>query len=165
MQKLLLLCVDDERDVLDSVIRDLEPFSPFCEIEAAESVAEARDVIDEYLSESTPLALILCDHIMPEESGIPFLIELNQNPDTRNSKKILVTGQADLEDTIQAVNNHCLDFYIAKPWQVELLQQTVKQHLTDYVIAHTNNPMQWVTYLDSRQILQAMAEKRTQFGE
>lgn len=165
MDKLLLLCVDDERDVLDSVVRDLTPFSSFCEIEATESVAEARDVIKEYQAESVPLALILCDHIMPEETGIPFLIELNQNPDTQACKKILLTGQADLNDTIEAVNHHCLDFFVAKPWKVEALQQTITEQLTNYVIEQSDNPMQWAQYLDSAKILQAMSDKRIQFGE
>ncbi|GAM75361.1 response regulator [Vibrio ishigakensis] len=165
MDKLLLLCVDDERDVLDSVVRDLGPFTAFCEVEATESVAEAREVIEEYQTESVPLALILCDHIMPEETGIPFLIELNQKSETKACKKILLTGQADLNDTVEAVNHHCLDFFVAKPWKVEELQQTIKQHLTDYVIEQFENPMQWAQHLDSAKILQAMADKRIQFGE
>ncbi|WP_237714700.1 hypothetical protein [Aeromonas sp. 159] len=42
----LILCVDDEREVLDAVIHDLAPFRSHFELEAAESVDEARAVVD-----------------------------------------------------------------------------------------------------------------------
>lgn len=87
MDKLLLLCVDDERDVLDSVVRDLGPFTMFCEVEATESVAEAREVIEEYQAESVPLALILCDHIMPEETGILSLSSSTKTAKPRRVKR------------------------------------------------------------------------------
>ncbi|CAM2834084.1 response regulator [Vibrio rarus] len=165
MDKLFILCVDDERDVLDSVIRDLSVFSEFCDIEAAESIAEAREVIGEYQAENTPLALILCDHIMPDETGVEYLIELHNEELTRNSKKILLTGQADLNDTIHAINHHCLDFYIAKPWQKATLIEVIKTHLTGYVIECESQPMQWAKFLDTNAILQAVSDKRIQFGE
>ncbi|CAM3947504.1 response regulator [Vibrio neonatus] len=165
MNKLLILCVDDERDVLDSVVRDLQQFGEFCDIEAAESVAEAREVIAEYQAENTPLAMILCDHIMPKETGVNFLIELHNNPKTLSSKKILLTGQADLNDTVNAINHHCLDFYIAKPWHKDELIKTVTAHLTRYVLDTQPDPMPWAKYLDTAKILQAMSEKRIQFGE
>lgn len=165
MEKLLILCVDDERDVLDSVIRDLKPFEEFCEIEAAESTAEAKAVIADYEKDGVPLCLILCDHIMPEETGVQFLISLNEAPKTKPTKKLLLTGQADLNDTILAVNHHCLDFYIAKPWDPTQLVEVVKEHLTSYVITNLDNPMPWAKYLDTSKILQAVSEKRIQFGE
>ncbi len=45
-----------------------------------------------------------------------FLVELNGDPATRPIRKVLITGQAGLEDTIRAVNEADLDHYIAKPW-------------------------------------------------
>lgn len=94
MNKFLILCVDDEREVLDSVVQDLDCFEEHFIIEAAESVAEAKSVIEDYRQEAIPLALILCDHIMPEQTGIQFLIELNQEADTTRTRKMLLTGQA-----------------------------------------------------------------------
>ncbi len=105
MNKYLILCVDDEREVLDSVIQDLDEFEEHFVVEAAESVAEAKDIIADCANESTPLALILCDHIMPEQTGIEFLIELAQEEETENCRKLLLTGQAGLEDTVEAINH------------------------------------------------------------
>ncbi|NLS11372.1 response regulator [Vibrio sp. SM6] len=165
MNKLLILCVDDEREVLDSVLQDLSIFEDDFIIEGSESVTEAKHVIAEYHAQSVPLALILCDHIMPEQTGISFLIELSDDPRAATCRKILLTGQAGLEDTVEAINHASLDFYIAKPWQGDTLRAAIKQQLTEYVIAHDNNLLPWVQILDSEALLNAMAQKRTQFGE
>ena len=73
MTKYLILCVDDEREVLDSVLQDLAPFEEHFIVEGAESVTEAKQVIEEMADEEVQLALILCDHIMPEQTGISRL--------------------------------------------------------------------------------------------
>ncbi|PIB16877.1 response regulator [Vibrio rotiferianus] len=165
MSKYLILCVDDEREVLDSVLQDLAVFEDNFVIEGAESVTEAKEVIAEMKGEGIKLALILCDHIMPEQTGISFLIELNQADDTRVARKVLLTGQAGLEDTVEAVNNASLDYYVAKPWRGDELRSTLVQQLTTFMIQHDDNLLSWVSILDSEAILNAMSERRTSFGE
>ena len=165
MNKYLILCVDDEREVLDSVIQDLSEFEDNFIIEGAESVAEAKEVIQEYIDDNIKLALILCDHIMPEQTGISFLIELNHNELTKPARKLLLTGQADLEATVEAVNNASLDFYIAKPWHGNEIVATLKQQLTQYMIENEPDLMPWGRVLDTEQIFNAIAGKRNQFGE
>lgn len=165
MTKYLILCVDDEREVLDSVLQDLAPFEEHFILEGAESVTEARQVIRDMADEETKLALILCDHIMPEQTGISFLIELSQDTDTKGARKVLLTGQAGLEDTVEAINHDSLDYYIAKPWKGDELRQAITAQLTSFVIEHDDDLLSWTTVLDSEAILNAMAERRASFGE
>lgn len=165
MKKYLILCVDDEREVLDSVVQDLSHFEDNFIIEGAESVAEAKEVIKEHAEDDIKLALILCDHIMPEQTGISFLIELNNQEETRSAKKLLLTGQADLEATVEAVNSASLDFYIAKPWKGEELVESLTQQLTRYMIDNESDLMPWGRVLDTEKIFNAIASKRSQFGE
>ncbi|MGR4988333.1 response regulator [Vibrio sp. WZ-1] len=165
MSKYLILCVDDEREVLDSVLQDLAVFEDSFVIEGAESVTEAKEVIAEMKDDGVKLALILCDHIMPEQTGISFLIELNQDDDTRVARKVLLTGQAGLEDTVEAVNHASLDYYVAKPWRGDELRSALVQQLTTFMIQHDDNLLSWVSVLDSEAILNAMSERRTSFGE
>ena len=165
MNKYLILCVDDEREVLESVVQDLSDFEDNFIIEGAESVAEAKEVLEECTEDGIELALILCDHIMPEQTGISFLIELNQEKATHAAKKLLLTGQADLEATIEAVNSASLDFYIAKPWHGDELVNTVTQQLTQFMIENESDLMPWGRILDTEKIFNAIAEKRSQFGE
>jgi len=165
MNKYLILCVDDEREVLDSVIQDLDCFEEHFLLEAAESVQEAKQLIDECFSQDIKLALIVCDHIMPEQTGIQFLIELNENVDTQSTKKLLLTGQAGLEDTVEAVNHSSLDFYIAKPWRGDELREAVKQQLTAYIIDNEKDLMPWAAALDTEKIFEAVAKNRLNYGE
>ncbi len=165
MNKYLILCVDDEREVLDSVIQDLDCFEEHFLLEAAESVQEAKQIIEEAERDSVPLALILCDHIMPEQTGISFLIELNQNEQTRMTKKLLLTGQAGLEDTVDAINHSSLDFYIAKPWLGDELRAVIKSQLTHYMIDNEPELMPWAAVLDTEKIFDAIAKNRLSFGE
>lgn len=165
MNKYLILCVDDERDVLDSVLQDIDCYEESFIVEGAESVSEAKEIIAECQDEDVKLALILCDHIMPEQTGISFLIELSENPQTAAARKILLTGQAGLEDTVEAVNHSSLDFYIAKPWQGEALRNVIKSQLTEYMIHHEEDLMPWASILDTEKIFNAIAENRISFGE
>lgn len=165
MNKYLILCVDDEREVLDSVVQDLDDFEEHFSLEAAESVQEAKQIIEEAAQEGIKLALILCDHIMPEQTGISFLIELNQQPSTQTTRKLLLTGQAGLEDTVEAVNNSSLHFYIAKPWRGEELRQIIKEQLTQYMIDNEPDLMPWASALNTEKIFSAMAKNRLSYGE
>ncbi|WP_194435164.1 response regulator [Vibrio fluminensis] len=165
MNKYLILCVDDEREVLDSVLQDLDCFEEHFLLEGAESVAEAKEIIEEAQAEGTQLALILCDHIMPEQTGISFLIELHDNNLTAKAKKLLLTGQAGLEDTVEAINHASLDFYLAKPWGGEQIRSAVKSLLTQYIIDNEPEPMPWARALDTEKIFNAIAENRISFGE
>lgn len=165
MNKYLILCVDDEREVLDSVIQDLDCFEEHFVLEAAESVAEAKSLIQESLADDVKLALILCDHIMPEQTGIEFLIELNEDEQTKTTRKLLLTGQAGLEDTVEAVNHSSLDFYIAKPWRGDELREIVKTQLTTYMISNEPELMPWAQVLDTEQIFAAIAKNRVSYGD
>lgn len=160
MSQYLILCVDDERDVLDSVIDDLQGFADLFELEAAESVAEARDVIHDMAAEGTQLALILCDHIMPGELGVDFLIELANQPQTASARKILLTGQAGLEDTVSAVNHASLHYYLAKPWQKDTLVSVVTDQLTRYMVAHEPNLFPWASVLDTPRVVEAINQNK-----
>lgn len=165
MTKYLILCVDDEREVLDSVIQDLHCFEEHFILEAAESVSEAKSIIEEIEQEGGQLALILCDHVMPEQTGISFLIELNDSASTQPARKVLLTGQAGLEDTVEAVNHSSLHFYMAKPWRGESLRDVIKKQLTLYMIENNADLMPWAAILDTEKILDAAAQNRVNFGE
>lgn len=154
----VILCVDDEREVLDALGADLKPFekSGFV-LEFASSVAEARDVVADL--EEDALALVLCDHLMPGTTGADFLVELFKNEGTKRTKKVLVTGQASLQDTVKAVNYAKLDHYVAKPWKGPELVKLVKDLLTDYVIAVDEEPQKFALALDFARIMEAAREK------
>lgn len=149
---LAILVLEDETEVRNGLMRDLEPFMKAVRIEPAEDVDDAWEVIDELDDDDDELALILADHRLPGKSGVDFLVDISED-DAYCPQTCLVTGQADLEDTIRALNVAGLDHYIAKPWKQEELQETVRRLLTQYVLEQKLNPLPYMQVLDAEKVL------------
>lgn len=154
--KLAILVLEDEPEVRAALERDLLQFAPTVRIEPAESVADAREVMEEIEEDGDVLALALCDHRMPGTTGVEFMVQMAAQPATAETRKVLVTGQADLDDTVRAVNQAHLDHFISKPWTPEELEDVVRQQLTDYVIATGENPLPHLAALDQVRALDYM---------
>jgi DNA-binding NtrC family response regulator len=116
--KRAILCVDDEKIVLDSLQDQLRnTFGDEFEYEIAESVDEAWEVIEDLVSQGFEMVLVISDWLMPRVKGDTFLIELHQRyPETVT---IMLTGQADPEAVENAYQNANLYAYIRKPWREE----------------------------------------------
>lgn len=159
MNEYVIMCVDDEQEVLNSVAADLEPLGIRFDIELAENANDARAIIAELKENDQSLALILCDHMMPGTMGVDLLVELNELAYTADTKKLLITGQAALQDTIKAVNHAGLDHYIAKPWDHQELLSVVKKFLTDYVLEYEEQPYAYADILDSQRIFESIHQQ------
>lgn len=157
MSKIVIVCVEDEAEVREAILRDLEPFKEMFRVEAADDVEDARAVLRECAIDGDPVGLALCDHMMPGTRGVDFLVELKNNPDYEATRKVLITGQAGLEDTVKAVNQAHLHHYISKPWKPEELQNVVRDQLTEYVLQTQEDLIPYVGVLDGARILEAIA--------
>ncbi len=146
--KLSILILEDEPEVRAALERDLRVFGRTVRIEPAEDVSDARAVLDEIDADGDVLALALCDHRLPGTTGVDFLIEMMDDERTVLTRKVLVTGQADLSDTVRAVNSADLDRYIEKPWVPAQLEEVVRTMLTDYVEIAGISPMPYLSVLD-----------------
>lgn len=126
--KRAILCVDDEKIVLDSLQEQLRAtFGDQFEYEIAESVDEAWEVIEDLVSQGYEMVLVISDWLMPRVKGDTFLIELHERyPETVT---IMLTGQADPEAVENAFQNADLFAYIRKPWREEDLINYVNNAL------------------------------------
>ncbi|MBX3101528.1 MAG: SpoIIE family protein phosphatase [Bacteroidetes bacterium] len=126
MAKPLIICVDDERIVLDSLRSELSSnFGDRFSFEIADNGEEALQLISEANAEGIDIPVVISDQLMPGMKGDEFLIAVNKiYPD---SKKILLTGQASAEAVGNAVNFARLYRYIAKPWEQNDLKLTVEE--------------------------------------
>jgi response regulator RpfG family c-di-GMP phosphodiesterase len=102
-----LLLVDDEPSILSSLKRLFRPHG--YRILTAEGGAQGLEVL---ARES--IDLVISDMRMPQMDGARFLEQVRQrSPDTL---RILLTGHADIESTIAAINKGEIYRYITKPW-------------------------------------------------
>jgi len=150
--QIYILVVEDELEVMDALVADLESFEKLFPVETANTAEEAEEVIQQILDEGNFLGLILCDHVLPGKKGVDLLVELQQEQNTNSIKKVLVTGQAGLEETVEAVNKANLSHYIAKPWTKEELHQVVVKQLTGFVIDNKLNPLPYMSMLDAERL-------------
>ncbi len=155
MNDLVVLIIEDEPEVRDAIARDLVPLVNTVRVETADSVDDARSAIDDIAVDGDRLALVLADHRLPGTTGVDFLVDLQADAATHAVKKVLVTGQADHQDTIRAVNHAGLDHYIAKPWVPDLLLAVVKNALTEFVLEQGIDPLPYVRDLDGPRLLEA----------
>ncbi|RMF15546.1 MAG: response regulator [Gammaproteobacteria bacterium] len=115
-----VLLVDDEANILSSLRRLLRRQA--YDIFTAESGAEGLSIL-----EKERIDLVVSDMRMPEMSGAEFLkIVAEKWPDT---VRIILTGYADLEATVQAVNTAGIFRYLSKPWDEQDLLSTIDQGL------------------------------------
>lgn len=149
MEKLYIICVDDQREVLSALLADLEFFESYLEVEECESAAEAWELINEIDEKGDFIAVIITDQVMPQNSGVEFLKQVKEDGRFSNTRKILLTGQATHQDTIEAINKAGLDNYIEKPWDKASLHQVIKVLLTKYMIAAGLDYKQFTAVIDS----------------
>ncbi|MBC11677.1 MAG: fused response regulator/thioredoxin-disulfide reductase [Rhodothermaceae bacterium] len=133
----VLLCVDDDPDVLRAVARDLRRhYGEQYRVLRADSGAEALDAVRELVQRNEPLALVLSDQRMPQMDGVGLLAQVAQvSPAT---KRVLLTAYADTDAAISAINDSRVDYYLLKPWDPpeETLYPTLDDLLADWKNAY-----------------------------
>src|SRR5678815_2587845 len=78
------------------------------------------------------LDLVISDYLMPEMDGISFLAEVKKKFPL--VPRILLTGYADKENAIKAINNVGLYQYIEKPWDNDDLRLIIRNGLEKTIL-------------------------------
>ena len=118
MDKGKIVVVDDER-IVTSAFNTLLRVEGFSDAHFFNNPKEAL----EFLKENQP-DLVISDFLMPEMNGLEFLTEVkNLYPEV---SRILLTGYADKENAIRAINEVGLYRYIEKPWNNDDLIINIK---------------------------------------
>ena len=128
MKKTVILCVDDEKIILDSIKTQLkEKYGNQFVYETAESASEALEIIDELMLNDNINLIIISDWLMPVIKGDEFLYRVHKKyPNTLN---IMLTGQADQDSIEQSKIEANLYKCIRKPWTSNELTSTIDSGL------------------------------------
>ena len=113
--KPVLITVDDDREVLRAVERDLRRhYGENYRVLRAESGSSALEALKTLKLRNDPVALLLVDQRMPEMTGVEFLERaMELYPD---AKRALLTAYADTDAAIRAINTARIEYYLMKPW-------------------------------------------------
>ncbi|MGF1494781.1 MAG: response regulator [Microcoleaceae cyanobacterium] len=131
MSKPIILCVDDEAFVLNSLKFQLKTaFQDHYIYEMAESADEALELIEELQVEQTDILVVVSDWLMPGMRGDEFLIQVHQK--FPKILKIMLTGQADGNAIERVIHEANLYRCLSKPWSGSELVATIKSGLRNY---------------------------------
>jgi len=125
-QSNIILVVDDEEMVVTSIKSFLTLETDY-EVAAFTSPKEALEFV-----RKTKVDLVISDYLMPDIDGIEFLGQVKDiQPE---ATRILLTGYADKENAIKAINDVGLYQYIEKPWENDDLRLIIRNGLEKRIL-------------------------------
>lgn len=145
--KCSLLVVDDEPYILAtlSVLLGGE-----FDVRTADSARAAERILSEQ-----PVDIILTDQRMPGKTGVELLEWVRRH--TPQTVRLLMTGFAEFEDAVEAINRGGVFRYIFKPWRAEELLQILRDAARTVHLERSN-----VELLEQLRRLNLELEKRVQ---
>ncbi len=125
-QSNIILLVDDEEMVVTSIKSFLTLETDY-QVVAFTSPKEALEFV-----RKTKIDLVISDYLMPDIDGIEFLGQVKDiQPE---ATRILLTGYADKENAIKAINDVGLYQYIEKPWENDDLRLIIRNGLEKRIL-------------------------------
>jgi putative nucleotidyltransferase with HDIG domain len=143
---LRILFVDDEANIL-SALKRLMVDEPF-EVLTAGSGKEALEM----LSRDNNVAVIVSDQRMPQMNGAEFLEQAKViAPD---SGRLVLTGYADIQAAVDAINKGGAYRYIAKPWNDAELITVLREAASRYALLHENKRLTQIVHRQNAELKQ-----------
>ncbi len=138
-----ILFVDDESNVLKAMRRIFHQEN--YTIHTAESGDQALAIMDQ-----EKIQVVISDHRMPGMTGTDLLREIKKrHPSTI---RIMLTGYADVDAVMGAVNDGAVYKFITKPWNDDDLRLTVSLALEQYDLIQENRSLKKQASQHSKEI-------------
>jgi len=139
-----VLFVDDEVNILEAFNRQLRNTFEF------DTATGSRAGLDAIATKG-PYAVVVSDLRMPEMDGVEFLARVHEvSPDT---VRIMLSGNADLDAAIAAVNTGNIFRFLTKPCDMEALEGMVEAGVHQYDLVTSSRVLLEQTLSGSVQVL------------
>lgn len=129
--KVNILYVDDE---VNNLVAFKAGFRRVYNIFTAESAAEGVKIL-----ENNDIQIVITDQRMPVTTGIEFLEQIM--PKYPDPIRILLTGYADINAVIDAINRGQVYRYVQKPWMEEDLRINIDKAIEVYNLRKENREL------------------------
>lgn len=123
-----VLFVDDEPHILSALTRQFVE-APFATLTAP----DGRTALD--LLAAGPVTVIVTDNMMPGMTGIDLLSQVRER--SPRTIRILLTGHADMNAAIRAINAGEVYKFITKPWDEEDLRTVIDNGLQKHRVTES----------------------------
>jgi len=139
-----ILFVDDEPAVLDGYKRML-----YRDFDV--QTAEGGDLGLEKIHQSGPYAVVVSDMRMPGMSGAQFLTRVRET--SADTVRMLLTGYADINSAIEAVNEGNVFRFLTKPCQKDILSKALTAGIVQYRLVKAEKDLLENTLMGSIKVL------------
>ncbi|WP_374165954.1 hybrid sensor histidine kinase/response regulator [Arcticibacter sp. MXS-1] len=123
-EKLKILYVDDEPNNLIS-------FKALLRLDFKIFTAQTSSEAEKHLMDHPDIRVIFCDQRMPDKTGVEFFDEIRVKYPL--PVRVLITGYADIEAVIDAINKSHIFRYLKKPWVHEDLLSAITEANNFYI--------------------------------
>lgn len=125
--------MDDDTFILEVLRIQLERALPeYITVERALSPGEAIGMLEDWKKDNfQELALIVSDYLMPEMLGSDFLLKANEL--FPKARKMMLTGQAEMENVLRVLHEMSLFRYLSKPWEPAMMNKAVLAAVEDFI--------------------------------
>lgn len=156
METVRILCVDDEPNILSSLRRLFR--TQGYQVLTADGGNAGLTIL-----ETESIDLVISDMRMPEMDGATFLEHVQARwPDTI---RLLLTGYADIQSTIEAINRGKIYRYIAKPWDDNDLLLIVRQAIERKFLEREKQRLEELTQRQNEELRTLNASLETKVEE
>jgi len=140
-----ILLVDDEKAVLNALKRLLRPLK--CKVLTSQSPIEALSLLEEQTVD-----ILVSDMRMPDMSGEEFLEKAAKlHPET---ERIVISGYADAQAAIDAINRGKISRFLLKPWEDEDVLKLVRKGFELASLKEENERLQQQTREKNEELTQ-----------
>ncbi|MBI5166045.1 MAG: response regulator [Magnetospirillum sp.] len=122
-----ILVVDDDHHLLSALRRQL---SEQFDVTTAQGGIEALATVREAMEKAEPFAVVVCDMRMPGMDGIETLKQIREI--AGDTVRIMLTGNADQQTAIEAINQGAIFRFYTKPCPSERLVEGLEAALVQY---------------------------------
>lgn len=143
----IILCVDDEPSIIKSLNRLFRREGH--RVLTAHSGQEGLSILSRL---ETPVSLIISDQRMPEMSGVAFLEKAKEF--SPHAIRFLLTGYADMDAIVDAINKGEVSRYLSKPWDDNDLLLQIRLALEQVELQQENRELTEKTTRQNRQLLE-----------
>lgn len=139
-----VLFIDDEESILSSIKRLLrkEPYEVF--------TTSSPEQVTEWISKYS-FSVIVSDQRMPLKEGVAILAEVRKS--SPSTVRLMLTGYADMQSALDAINLGHIYRFLTKPWVDEDLRQIIRQAVEQYQILAENQRLQLLTAKQNEELL------------
>lgn len=150
-----LLVIDDEEDILKALHRQ---FRRDYDVHIAKNADDGYRIMTH-----TPIQVIISDQRMPGMSGSEFFSRVKG--DFPDAIRLLLTGYADIQAVITAINDGNIFRYITKPWDPVELDTIVREAFERYQLIVQNRTLMIQLQETNQQLEQRVIQRTAELAE